>query len=513
LVTETSRRSWISNAGLLAGPLLAAAVGLGGQLDPQRPEINAAAAVTVLMAVWWLTEALPLPATALVPLVLFPALRVLPMSEVAPQYADATIFLFFGGFLVALGIEESGLHRRIALRIVAAMGDHPRRIVLGFMLATALLSMWLSNTATALMLLPIATSVVTQAEKSSGAASPRGFAVALLLGIAYAASIGGFATLVGTPPNAAFLRHFAARFPEAPPPVTFGGWMLLAVPLSLALLTGTWWLLVGYLFRVPAVSMLGGRDVIGQQLAALGPMRPAEWRMLILFLVTAALWITREPVEGWGWAVALGLVEQTAAGSRRWVDDATVAVGMGLLCFIIPRGGGQRQPLLTWEAARRLPWGVLLLFGGGVALADGMTRSGLAAYLGQRLSQLMADMAPLGMTALVTSGVTFLTELTSNLATVNMICPVLADAAVGRGIDPRLLMVPATLAASCAFMLPVATPPNAIVYSSGHVRMYDMARAGLLVNLLSIALVTLAVYALGAVLLGFSVGTAAEWLK
>lgn len=484
-------RSFAAKAGLVIG--IALAVWLIGwePLGSGQPGLNRMAGVAALMAAWWMTEALPLAATALIPLAMFPVLGIATPRDTATSYGDSMIFLFLGGFLVALAIEESGLHRRVALRIVKLMGDNPRLIVLGFMLATGLLSMWLSNTATTLMMLPIAASVVMQADRAAGeSGAPHGFGAALMLGIAYSASIGGMSTLIGTPPNIFFRGFYSERYPSLPE-VSFGGWMMLAVPLAAAFMLVCWMVLI-WLFRVQRTGILGGRDVIADELAQLGPMRASEWRMAGIFAATALLWIFRKPVEGWGWGPALGL---NAKGFE--VDDSTVALFMALLCFLLPAGGKERRPLLTWQATVRVPWGILLLFGGGMALADAMQDSGLSTYVGQKLAGTVEGLPPLGMAAAMSFGMTWLTEITSNLASVQMILPILAGTADELGVPPAMLMVPATLAASCAFMLPVATPPNAIVYASGRIRMRDMVRAGIVLNLLTTVLVTIAIWLLG----------------
>ena len=484
-------RSLAGKAGLVIGVVLAVWL-IGWQpLGSGEPGLNRMAGVTALMAAWWMTEALPLAATALVPLALFPALGIATPAQTAVSYGDRMIFLFLGGFLVALAIEESGLHRRVALHIVKLMGDNPRLIVLGFMLATGLLSMWLSNTATALMMLPIATSVVLQADRAAPEGkSPHGFGAALMLSIAYASSIGGVATLIGTPPNIFFRSFYSETYPDLPE-ISFGGWMVLAVPLSATFLLVCWLTLV-WLFRVQRTGIMGGHDVIAKELASLGPMRTSEWRMAGIFAATALLWIFREPVEDWGWGPALGL---DAKGFG--VDDSTVAILMGLVCFLLPAGGKERRPLLTWQATARVPWGILLLFGGGMALAESMQSSGLSTYVGQKLAGTVEGLPPLGMAAVMAFGMTWLTEVTSNLASVQMILPILGGAATELGVPPAVLMVPATLAASCAFMLPVATPPNAIVYASGCIRMRDMVLAGATLNTLTVVIVTLFIWLLG----------------
>ncbi len=494
----TPQTAWAARWGLLVGPAVACGFLFSPPLDPTRPLLNPVAAVASLMAIWWITEAIPLAATSLLPLALYPCLKIMRADQVAVSYGNRMIFLFLGGFLIALAIEESGLHRRIALRIVRAMGDNPRMIVLGFMLATAMLSMWLSNTATTLMLLPVAASVLFQADQSQvEGPSNRNFGVALMLGIAYAASIGGCGTIVGTPPNVFFRGYFNAQFPNAGE-ITFGGWMIMAVPLVLVFLFVTWWLLVRRLFRIDATPILGGQQVIAEELRKLGPMSAAEWRMLAIFAGAALLWILREPVAGWGWAPALGVGRHEVAGKfHTWADDSTVAIAMASLCFLIPSGTRPGRRLLHWEATKRVPWGILLLFGGGIALADGMKAGQLDQFLGSRLAEALGGMHSVAMMGAMAAGMTFLTELTSNLASVQMILPVLGEASQSLHVAPQLLMIPATLAASCAFMLPVATPPNAIVYGSGRIRIRDMVKAGLWLNLVGIVLVVLTVTLLG----------------
>ncbi|MCA9102268.1 MAG: SLC13/DASS family transporter, partial [Planctomycetales bacterium] len=496
--------------GMLCAGVFAAGPAFGWTLAPGHPELGAVAGVALLMACWWLTEAVPMAVTGLVPLVLFPLLRVMPAKQVAVSYGSDLLLLFLGGFLVALGIEESGLHRRLALRIVAAVGDSPRRLLFGFMAASASLSMWLSNTAATVMLFPIALSVLAAGAKTQIDNAPGGeqfsertpFGTGVMLGIAYAASIGGFSTLIGTPTNIAFRALYEEAFPAAPE-ISFGGWMLVALPLSLVFLVMAWAVIAFVTVRFPNDRFLGGPASIHQQLAELGPMRPSERRMAVIFAVTAALWILRQPVAGVGWAPWLGVGD--------YATDATVAITMALVCFIVPAGGWRGPALLEWGCTRRVPWGILLLFGGGLALAEGMKASGLDVYLGERLGGHVAGMRPSMAATLTSLAMTFISELTSNVACVNMSMSVLATTAQTAGCDPRLLMIPATLAASCAFMLPVATPPNAIVYGSGQIRVVDMVRTGLVLNLLGPPLIVACVILLGGPILGIDLNGLPEW--
>ena len=495
-MTELSSdaRTPIQRTSLVVGPAAAIAVLLGPRvgfpLDPANPELNRMAAVALLMAVWWMTEAIPLAVTSLLPLALYPFLQISPYRAVASEYAHPLIFLFLGGFLIAMAIEESGLHRRAALAVVSVVGDRPRRIVFGFMLATAALSMWISNTATTLMMMPIAVSVILQAERAGvDERVRRRFQVALLLGTAYAASIGGVATYIGTPPNVLFRKFYEDAAPLHP--ISFPGWMLLAAPFCAVMLLATWGLLVYVVFPVGSARLLGGRNVIREQYHALGPITKPELRMAVIFLATALLWITRAPSR-------VGVGHRRSVSTSSWKPvttvkisgDSTVAIVMAIICFIMPSGRPDGRPLVTWRMTTRLPWGILLLFGGGFALAAGLKSSGLDAFIGQWLAGELAGLSPVGRQGLVAGGMTFFTEITSNAASVNMLLPILGKTAGQLAIAPVDLMLPATLAASCAFMLPVATPPNAIVYGTGRIRMGEMIRAGFLLNLVSIAVIT-----------------------
>jgi solute carrier family 13 (sodium-dependent dicarboxylate transporter), member 2/3/5 len=441
------------------------------------------AAVAALMATWWMTEAIPIPVTALLPLVLFPVLGVLDMPAAAGPYANPLIFLFMGGFLLALGLEKWGLHRRIALGIMAAVGAGPGRLVLGFMLASAFLSMWISNTATAAMMLPIGLAVVALLRPASLEAAPEGrfdFGIALMLGIAYGASIGGVATLIGTPPNA-ILAGAADELLGVR--IGFLDWMQVGVPLAALMLPVTWFLLTRVLHPTEAIEGDAG-GVIARERARLGPIGRGERMVAVVFTLTAAAWVLRDEKEFGG---------VTIPGIESWfplVGDATIAMTGALLLFLIPVDARRGQFLLEWADTRRLPWGVLVLFGGGLSLARAMEVSGLAAWIGAGVSGLEA-LPTLALVAVVATVFLFLTELTSNTATATMAMPILAGAGLALGIDPVLLMSTAAIASSMAFMLPVATPPNAIVFASDEITVPRMARAGLLLNVVSIGLVSL----------------------
>ena len=458
--------------GLWLGPALA---GLVLFVDPVSGEGGSAgtatAAIGVWMAVWWLTEALPIYATALLPLALFPLAGVGSMRESAAPYAHELIFLFMGGFMLALAMERTGLHRRFALVTLRLAGDRPANMIAGFMGVSALLSMWVSNTATAVMMLPVATSVLELAEERApaawDAAGRRGFGTALLLGIAYGASIGGVATPVGSPPNLFALSFVASELDHT---IAFATWMGLGLPAVLLMLPVAWWLLVRRLFPVPRARLEGGRAVFARELHALGPLRRDEAIVLGVFSVVCALWISRP---------LLAAVEIAGQTPFAGLADAAIAMLGVVVLFCAPNGRGGR--VLDWPTAVRLPWGVLILFGGGLTLAAAIGRNGVDDWIGAQ-SAVLAGLPPTLVIAGVVAGMVFLTELTSNTASTAALIPILAALAPGLGVAPLALVVPAALAASFAFMLPVATPPNAVVFGSGRVAVRDMIRAGLWLN-------------------------------
>ena len=505
--------SWLAAVCLTSSIVMLLAPSLAPMAGPPLRTL----AVTVLMATWWMTGAIPIPATSMLPLVLFPVLGILTAGETAANYANNIIFLFMGGFILALGIQRWGLHRRIALHIVSRIGTNPTNMVLGFMLATAALSMWISNTATALLMLPIGLAVITSMREVAGSKGMGGFAPALLLGIAYAASIGGLATPIGTPPNMSFLRILEILYPQAPT-IPFGSWFLSFLPLVVIFLPVAWLLLTRVIHRVGRQAVGASREMIREELLGLGPMRWGERRMFGVFLATALLWITRADLElgaisipGWAGLVERGLGLEYLSS---YLHDATVAVGMALLLFLIPGDRdekGRSHKLMDWETAVKLPWGILLLFGGGFALALALKESGLSHYLGEAFAGHVQGLQPILLVAAICLLLTFLTEVTSNTATIEVMLPVLAGAAGAMGVNPLLLLIPATLSASCAFMLPIATPPNAIVFSSGELEMRDMIRAGLVLNLIGAALITLYFYLVASPLLGIEVGSVPSW--
>jgi sodium-dependent dicarboxylate transporter 2/3/5 len=468
------------------------------------------AAVAIWMAAWWVTEAVPIPVTALLPLVLMPVGGILPVSEVAPNYGRSTIYLFLGGFLLALGLQASGVHRRLALFIVHMVGGQPRRIVLGFMIASAFLSMWISNTATVMVLLPIGLSVLAAVrDREVAEADLKLLGVTVMLGIAYAADMGGMATLVGTPPNLSYKEQLVRLFPGAPPP-SFAEWMMIGLPLAVIFLAVGWLLLTRVSFRMTGTSLLGSRDAVAALRKELGPIRRDEVVTAAIFGVTALLWMTRKDVQigslvlpGWS---SLPWLE------RGYVDDAVVAVTMAILLFLLPSHGRPGERLLEWPMAKQVPWGMLLLFGGGFALAAGFRSSGLSQWMGDQFTGLKGF--PPGIVMVIVCVVlTFLTELTSNTATTEMVLPVLAAAGVALDTDPRFLMIPATLSASCAFMMPVASPTQAIVFGSGWVPIRDMVRAGIWFNLVGILLVATLFWLLSGTIMGIDPHVVPAWAR
>jgi solute carrier family 13 (sodium-dependent dicarboxylate transporter), member 2/3/5 len=488
--------SWV---GLGAGPVLALAVYLMVPARTTSPagepivlghEGRVVAAVGVLMAVWWMTEAIEIPATALLPVALFPLLGAMDIAEAAAPYANPLIFLFLGGFLLALSMQRWGLERRIALVALRFVGTEPRRVVGGFMVITAVMSMWVSNTATVAMLLPVAVGVIGSVVPGGPEAlldptrpEGRNFALSLLLGIAVSASIGGAGTLIGTPPNL-FLASFASE--TLGREISFAAWLLIGLPIVAVFLPLAWLLLTRVLFPpdVPA----GALDDLAsdRRRAELGPMARGETATLVVFVCTAAAWVLRPALE-----------DITVGGARPLdgLSDAGIALTAGIVLFAVPVDVRARVFVMDWATARSVPWDILLLFGGGLSLAAALDATGVAELLGAQ-AEALDGLPPLLVVASVTAGVVFLTELTSNTATAAALIPILAAVAPGLGTDPLALAIPAAIGASLAFMLPVATPPNAIVFGSGYVQMTDMMRVGLRLNLLSIVVVTAATFLL-----------------
>ncbi len=475
--------------GLLAGPILFTVMLILPSPEGLSVEGWRVAAVATLMVSWWISEAIPIPATALLPIVLFPVLGVTDIAGATTPFANPLIYLFMGGFIIALGMEKSNLHRRIALNIVHVVGTRPTSIILGFMIAGAFLSMWVSNTATTLMMLPIALSIIALVETDEAMEERKletNFALVLLLGLAYACNIGGIAPLIGTPPNALMAGYMLDNHGIE---IGFAQWMMVGVPLVIVSLPILFIALTRLLYPVRLKRLPGGRNVIRQELHKAGAMTRAEKQVAAIFALTAALWITRPLLESW----IPGL------------SDTGIAIFGALLLFLLPLSWRRWTFVLNWDDAKRLPWEVLILFGGGLSLAAGITGSGLADWIGTAF--LVLDGIGLLWLIMIALALTiFLTEVTSNTATAAAFIPILASVAIAMGFDPLLLAVPAAIAASCAFMLPVATPPNAIVYGSGYISIPQMARAGLVFNLVMIVVITLMLY----LLMGLAFGVAFE---
>ena len=482
---------------LRAVPMLAGLAVFAALLVLPAPEGLSAAgwrvvAVAALMIVWWITEAIPVSATALVPLVLFPFLGAVGIDAAAAPYADPIIFLFMGGFMLAGAMERWQLHRRIALNIVARTGSRQHHIVGGFMLATAFVSMWVSNTATTVMMLPVALSVAGLLEDRRGSGGG-GFPRALLLGVAYAASIGGVATLIGTPPNALLAGSLGQAYGYD---LGFARWMLIGVPVALVMLAGTWALLTRLAIRLDRAEVEGARELIGGELAGLGAWSRQEKLVGAIFLATALLWILRSFIDAW----------------LPGLNDSGIAVGAALLLFVIPSGRGG-EGLLDWNTAARLPWGVLILFGGGLSLAHAVNATGLDSWIGNGIGTFAGVLPPIGLVVLASVVILLLTEFTSNTATAATFLPLVAALSLSLGENPLMLAVPAALAASMAFMMPVATPPNALVFASGRVTIPQMAATGVWVNLLALAAIASLGYGILTTLFGITVGEVPDWAR
>ncbi|MGO1974623.1 MAG: SLC13 family permease [Propionibacteriaceae bacterium] len=496
-----NKRRWI---GLAVGLLLALLVYFV-MPDELASSGRLTAAIAVLMAIWWMTEAIPIPATALIPLVAFPVFNSeVGVDDVGASYGNNVIFLFMGGFLLALAMQRWNLHRRIALLTVRAMGTNPSMVIAGFMISTGFISMWVSNTATAVMMLPIGISVlmlVTKLEERTDAdgeptdtgsaesamedhdpasaevqqVTKTNFGTALMLGIAYAASIGSLGTIIGTPPNTILVGYLADNHDIH---IGFGQWMLVGMPLAIVFMVFCWFLLTKVLFKPEIDKIPGGRELMTTEIKKLGPMSTGEKMVLAIFALAALSWVSIPLISDY----LLGLEDP-------FISDAGIAMTVGVLLFILPAGAKRGVRLLDWQSALKLPWGVLLLFGGGLALSGQFTSSGLTEWIGTQVEGL-GVLPVILVVVCVATAVLFLTELTSNTATAATFLPVAGGVALGLGLDPMLLAIPVALAATCAFMLPVATPPNAIAYGSGYVAIGQMIKGGVWLNIAGIFLVT-----------------------
>ncbi len=466
----------IQRIGLLLGPTVFALTLLFFHPEGLSQEANAVLASTGWIAIWWITEAIPIAVTALLPIVLFPLSGGLNLSAATSSYGHKYVFLFMGGFIIAIAIEKWNLHKRIALNIINVIGSDISKIILGFMLATAFLSMWISNTATTVMMLPIGMAIIKQLKDNPDTVADENlvFGKALMLAIAYSASIGGMATLIGTPPNLVLAGVVEETYNYE---ITFSQWFMFGFPISIVLLFICWKYLTRIAFSFKQKEFPGGRAEIKRLLNLLGKVSYEEKMVAFIFALTAFSWITRS-----------FLLQKILPA----LDDTIIAVVFAVILFLIP-SKNKKEKLINWQEAVKLPWGIILLFGGGMALAKGFETSGLALWLGNQMA-VFSDLSILLLVLLLIASVNFLTEITSNLATTAMLLPVLAPLALIIDVHPLLLMVGTAVAASCAFMLPVATPPNAIVFGSGYLRIPDMVSKGFFMNVISILILTLFVY-------------------
>jgi solute carrier family 13 (sodium-dependent dicarboxylate transporter), member 2/3/5 len=466
---------FMKKIGLLVGPLLFFLLLLIPVPEGLRPEAWRVLALAALMISWWVTEAIPIPVTSLLPIILLPLMGVSSIKDAASPFANPVVYLFMGGFVIALAMEKWELHRRIALNIIRITGTNANGIILGFMIATAFLSMWISNTATAVMMLPIAVSVVELLNKDTNRydyGGMKNFSLTLMLGIAYCASIGGMATIIGTPPNVVLKGFVRDQYGYE---IGFGEWMLVGLPFSVLLLIIVYVMLVKFMYPNKLGRFEGGKALIAAELAQLGQMSKGERYTLMIFSGTALLWTLS------------GLINQ-AIPWLKLSDEAIALIGATML-FLIPLDLKKSEQILDWRDTQRLPWGILLLFGGGLSLADALAKTGTIGLIGEQFEGMgsMGWLLILGLTAVSL----YLTEVMSNVALVNIFLPVVSGVAIGAGINPIIMLVPVTLAASCAFMLPMSTPPNAIVFASGHITIAQMVKVGFWLNILAILIIAL----------------------
>ncbi|WP_404446648.1 SLC13 family permease [Sutcliffiella horikoshii] len=484
--------------GLLLGPLLFALTLLFFTPDGLSDSAQAVLATTLWIAVWWITEAIPIPVTSLLPLILLPITQAIDGDTVASSYGDPIIFLFLGGFLIALAMERWNLHKRIAILIVSMIGTSPKRIILGFMLATGFLSMWVSNTAAVMMMIPIGTAILYQATANAKKVKQqdinlKAFEKSIIFGIGFAGTIGGLGTLIGTPPNIILAATVKTLYNIE---ISFADWLFFAAPVVIILLFFTWYYLVNFAFPVKFKELPGGKELIQNERVQLGKMSFEEKAVLSVFIFAAFMWISRTFI----WTDIIP-----------GISDTMIAVLAGVLLFLIP-STNQGGKLLDWSVSKELPWGILLLFGGGLAIATGFKESGLADWVGQQLT-ILDGMNFLLIVLITTAVVLFLTEITSNTATATMILPILASLALALNVHPFALMVPAAMAANCAFMLPVGTPPNAIIFATEKITIAEMVRAGFWINIFAILVIVSAVYLVLPLILDITLNVFPDALK
>ena len=494
--------------GYIVGPAIFLAMLFIPPPGDMPPAAWKVAAITILMAIWWVTEAIPIPATSLLPIILFPLMGIMPSSAATLPYANHLIYLFMAGFFLAVTMEKWNLHRRVAVYTIKMVGVSPAKMVLGFMLATAILSMWVSNTATTMMMVPIGLAVIKQSlgfDSSDLKACPStgpeyNFGKCLMLGIAYSASIGGMATIIGSPPNTVMVGMVEKMFGVQ---IGFGQWMLFGVPFSAVMLITCWLLLIWVLFPVKDLSLGAGADILDEELEKLGPMKKEEKHIMMVGLTMATFWLSR------------GFLKRADFISELWphfdyVHDATIGILGSLLLFIIPSDLKKGEFLLDWKTAVKIPWDVILLFGGGLAIANGFAKTGLAAHIAGQLMLLEGVNIVLFVAAVVCLTI-ILTETTSNTATATLLIPIMASAAVAMGVHPFTTIISACVASSCAFILPVATPPNAVVYSSGCISLGQMARAGSVLDFTGAIFITVMVVYLLPILWGIDLMQLPAW--
>lgn len=465
-----------STIGLFLGPILFFLILFFFNPEGLNDKANAVLASAIWIAIWWITEAVSIEVTALLPIILFPLTNAITLQDTTASYGHKYIFLFMGGFILSIAIEKWNLHKRMALTIIKIVGTNITQIILGFMVATAFLSMWISNTATSVMMLPIGMAIIAQLKDNPNTVESENliFGKALMLAIAYSASIGGMATLIGTPPNLVLAGIVQETYGTE---ITFSQWFMFGFPVSLVFLALSWLYLTKIAFKFKQKTFPGGKEEINKQLKALGKISFEEKLIFLVFILTALAWICRS-------FFLKKFIPQ--------IDDTIIAILAALLLFLLP-SKEKGKKILVWKDAVKLPWGILILFGGGMALALGFENSGLAVWIGNQMTSLETIPLILLLLILITA-VNFLTEITSNLATTAMLLPVLASLAAAIGVHHYYLLVGATVAASCAFMLPVATPPNAVVFGSGYLKISDMVKKGIWMNIVSILILTLIIY-------------------
>jgi len=512
---EDTRKSFIDSGTamwrkilFLSAPLIAFYIIAFIEIDPDKPAVANTLAVALWMAMWWVAEIVPLAITSLLPVALFPLLGIMNGKAVSSMYFNHIIFLFIGGFLVALAIQKWGLHKRIAIKILQIVGLSPGRILFGFMFATAFLSMWISNTATTMMMVPILLSITLKLEELNGKEKITGFAVGLLLATAYSASVGGIATLIGTPPNLSFSLIYENFFPNAPE-ISFVKWFTFALPVSIIMFI----ILYLYLYKVFIKKDVTWKNIskstLNKDMDKLGKMSFEEKAVGLVFVFMAVLWFSRSDIN-------IGFVKikgwSNLFANPKYLNDGTVAIFSAILLFIIPSKKDKGKFLMDWKAAEDIPWEIILLFGGGFALASGFRESGLSTWFGQQI-MFLKGVHPLLIILVISFLVTFLTELTSNTATVQTFLPILAGLAVSIETNPLLFMLPATIAGSMAFMLPVATPPNAIIFGTRRVRIIEMIKTGLFLNIVGAIILSLIVYYYGTYIFDIDFSSFPDWAK